>query len=882
MAAMASTSMPPSLQVTPADGDMIDAEISSDVGVSHNDFDIDIDLSGTPHEIHDDFDYMMDDTDTQQEIHQQHVQPQVANDDNMVDEIEDIGTAEEVMVDEITVPEDDALVGSPFESQKNNPDAFSDEIDFDDDEQRTQNDTSGEPNASEKLVDTNQHEATEQPTLTNETTGSDQFATDHNGGDGSHIATAAKDNTSGSQRKDVGNTPISSWRSPEKKSNEPVASPENLSSPAKSISSNIAKPSEVETVSQPDSSALANVDTTHVAGYAPNNSHDEHKAATSTQVTYDELTTEETYTGDAEDLRSSHYISTIVVDFNDEQFSLFPPLTGDPQLQQYESYYSLIDDTQVASKNINELFATLRTTLGNSVTLEEELEFQVHELGLYISEVCCCSPKSSVPILKLLQTCTDCKDFSFEMICDLFHRLNYNDGEQDAQPLFVSLIKKPRFSSRFLKLQEAADQGIGRSSIDFLQNSEEEWDTEQHEEGQYDSGQKEDEIQAGFEPSEESLPEGPTTLGDDSKEANPKAESQDPSNSDHDEESHTPEHKTEGVTYSEEQDFDFEDHTWEIQPTEEYHSVSKRYQSQLVEVFEQVPAVKATTEGYPEEGDDLFDFGEVGDGDLEASSGSHTLGNDEVEQICQSSETLISFGLGWLTWELDSGDKPTVDKAQTGSSEITQPHMANESLEDKHPDSSHLDQVDTQAADFLDTEGTHFHSAENQLDDLERDDEAANNLDTTEYHEEPEIQDQQWDDFQVDESWEIEDDGPNPVHHIQEPDHQDNLDPPHDDGNYQNTNDPGTHEEVHKEDIADDDDFLIDWSDNEEETKPSVTKTSTEPLSESTPRKRSYNDFDSDIEDPIQDHTPPKRTRLDLAQNPDSSGGTTNRSVESG
>jgi len=386
---MASSSMPPSLQVTHADGDMIDAEISLDASGSHNDIDIDIDLSGTPYEINDDIDYMMDDTDAQQDIHQQHVRPQVANDDNMVDEIEDIETPEEVMVDEITVPEDDASIISALDSQ-NNPNTFFDEIDFDDDEQHTQNDTSGEPNTSENLADTtNQHGATEQPTSTNETPDSD-----HNEGDGSHIAAAAEDNTSGSQPKDIDPTPISSWRSPEKKSNEPVASPKNLSSPAKPISSNIAKPTEVETVPQPGSSALDNVDTTHVAGYEPDNSHKEHEPGANTQATYDELTTEDTYAHDAEDLRSAHYISTIVVDFNDEQFSLFPPLTGDPQLQQFESYYSLVDDTQLASKNLNELFAALRTALGNSVAVDEELEFQVHDLGLYISEVCCCSQKA--------------------------------------------------------------------------------------------------------------------------------------------------------------------------------------------------------------------------------------------------------------------------------------------------------------------------------------------------------------------------------------------------------------------------------------------------------------------------------------------------------
>ncbi len=841
---MASSSIPPSLQVTPADGYMIDAEISSDAGGFHNDIDIDIDLSGTPNEINDDIDYMMDDTDAQQDIHQHRVQPLTANDDNMVEEIEDIVTTEEVMVDEITVPEDDVSVVSTLNSHA---DAFFDEIDFDDDEQHTQHDTSDEPKATENLADTtNQHEATEQPTSTDETPRSDQFTPGRYRGDGSLATTAAEDNTvGGSQQKDGNITPISSRRSPERKSDEPVAGPENLSSPAKL--------GEVETVPQPGSSALDNVDSTHVADHAPDSSY-EHEPGTNTQVAYDEHTVEDTYAGDAEDLRSAHYISTIVVDFNDEQFSLFPPLTGDPQLQQYESYYSLIDDTQLASKNINELFATLRITLGSSVAADEELEFQVHDLGLYISEVCCCSRKAQVQGLKALQTCTECFNFTFEMICDLFHRLNYNDGEQDAQPLFVSLIKKPRFSSRFLKLQEAADQGLGRSLIDFLQNSEEEWNTEQHEERQYDGGEKEEEeAQAVFEAPEESVPEDTAAVGDDSKNVNRTTEPQDPSNLDDDGESHAPEHETQGVTYPEEQDFNFEDHEWEDQSTQAYHSASKRHHhTQLgspVEVFEQVPAVETTTEGYPDEGDDLFDFGEVGDGDLEASSGSHTLGNDEADRSCQSSETLISDGFEWLTWESDSDDKPTVDKAHTEPSEI----------EDKPLDPNHLNPVDAQSANFPDDEVRH--------------DEVANNLDTAEFNDESEIQDQQWDDFQADESWEIEDGGSNldnhPAH--QEPDHEDHLGSPHDDGN----------EEVHKESVADDDDFLIDWSDDEEETKPPVTQTSAEPLSESTPRKRSYHDFDSDIEDPIQDHTPPKRTRLDIEQKSDSSKSTTHRTVES-
>jgi hypothetical protein len=874
---MASSSIPPSLQVIPADGDMIDAEISSITGGSHNDIDIDIDLSGTPYEINDDIDYMMDDTDAQQDLHQQHVQPQMANDDNMVDEIEDIGTTEEVMVDEITAPVDDASVGS-LDSQ-NNPDAFFDEIDFDDDEQHTQNDTSGEPSTTENLADTtNQHEATEQPTSTDETPTSD-----HYGGDGPLAATTTEKNTGDNQRKDVDPTPISSSsrRSPERKSDQPVASPKNLTSSAKPVSSNTSKPDEVETVPQPDSNALSSVDPTHVAGYAPDSSN-EHELDTSTQVTFDEHTAEDTYEGDAEDLRSAHYISTVVVDFNDEQFSLFPPLTGDPQLQQYESYYSLIDDTQLASKNINELFATLRITLGNSVTVDEELEFQVHDLGLYISEVCYCSRTAQMQELKVLQTCTECFNFSFEMICDLFHRLNYNDGELDAQPLFVSLIKKPRFSSRFLKLQEAADQGFGRSNIDFLQNSEEEWDTEQHEEGQYD--EKESEVQATFEAPGESVPEDPIAVGEDSKDVNQTAEPQDPSDLDHDGESHAPEHETQGVTYSEEQDFNFEDHAWDGKPTQAYHSVSKRYhQAQLgspVEVFEQAPAVETTTEDYLEEGDDLFDFGEVGHGDLEASSGSHTLGNDEADRSCQWSEILISDGFEWLTWESDSDDKSTVDKSQTGPSEVAHPYLADESFENKRRDSNRLNHVDTQSANFPDTEGTHFDSTANRHDDLGRDDEVTNNLDATEFNDESEVHDQQWDDFQADESWEIEDSGSNLDGHsgaanIQESDHQDDLGLPHDDDNYQTTNDPGRPEEVHKESVADDDDFLIDWSDNEEETKPSVTQKSAEPLSESTPRKRSYHDFDSDIEDPIQDHTPPKRTRLDIEQKPDSSKSTT-------
>ena len=888
---MANSSMPPSLQVISADGDMIDAEISSDAGHSHNDIDIDIDLSGTPHGINDDIDYMMDDTDAQQEIHPQHVQPQIANDDNMIDEIEDIETPEEVMIDEITVPEDDAAIGSTLDSQ-NNPDAFFDEIDFDDNEPYKQHDISGEPSTAENLVETtSRHGATEQPALTDEAADSHQFTSGHHGRDESLTAAAAEENTGGSQQKDVKLPPLSSGHSPEKKSDEPVASPENLSSPAKAVSSNVAKPSEDETAPQPNPSALDNVGQTHVAGHASDGSHDKHGPSANAPVTYDDQTVENTYTDDAEDLRTAHYIPTIVVDFNDEQFSLFPPLTGDTQLQQYESFYSLIDDTQLASKNINELFAVLRINLGNSVAVDEELEFQVHDLGLNISEVCCYARKAHTQGLKPSQTCTECFNFSFEMICDLFHRLNYNDGESNAQPLFVTLIKKPRFSSRFLKLQDAADQGLGRSSIDFLQTSEEEWDTEQHEDVPYDEGQKEDEAQAVFEGSGESVFEDPTAPGDDSHDLNQGAESHDLSNLGHDGESQALENETQDVAYTQEQDFNFEDPAWENQATEGYDSVSERYDhAQLgspVEAFEQAAPDETTAEGYAEEGDDLFDFGDVGEGDVEASSGSHTLGDDEADRSCQWSEILISDdGLGWLTWELDSDDKPAVDEAQTEPSEAAQLYTADENPEDEHLDSNDHHQEDTQSADFPDTEGSHFDSAENHTDDPRRD-KAANNLDAEEFNDDSGVQDQQWHDFQADEFWEGEDGGDNPDGHpgaanVQEPDPRDDLGSPHDDGNYQATNDSGQHGEVRREGVTDDDDFLIDWSDNEEETKPSVAKPSTEPLPRSALRKRSYDGVDSDVEDPAQDQIPPKRTRVDTALQPDSFNSPARRTIESG
>ncbi len=77
------------------------------------------------------------------------------------------------------------------------------------------------------------------------------------------------------------------------------------------------------------------------------------------------------------------YIHPVVVVYQDNEMSLFPPIDQD---QEHSQTYFLQDESH-AAKSINCLLGACRSVLGESINEQDELEIQIEELGLHLSEV---------------------------------------------------------------------------------------------------------------------------------------------------------------------------------------------------------------------------------------------------------------------------------------------------------------------------------------------------------------------------------------------------------------------------------------------------------------------------------------------------------------
>ena len=77
------------------------------------------------------------------------------------------------------------------------------------------------------------------------------------------------------------------------------------------------------------------------------------------------------------------YIHPVVVVYQDNEMSLFPPVDRD---QEHSQTYFLHDETYAAG-SINNLLGACRSVLGESISEQDELEIHITELGLHVSEV---------------------------------------------------------------------------------------------------------------------------------------------------------------------------------------------------------------------------------------------------------------------------------------------------------------------------------------------------------------------------------------------------------------------------------------------------------------------------------------------------------------
>lgn len=81
--------------------------------------------------------------------------------------------------------------------------------------------------------------------------------------------------------------------------------------------------------------------------------------------------------------QNSAYVHPVVVLYQDNEMSLFPPVNQD---QEHSQTYFLQDETYAAG-SINNLLGACRSVLGESISEQDELDIQIGELGLHISEV---------------------------------------------------------------------------------------------------------------------------------------------------------------------------------------------------------------------------------------------------------------------------------------------------------------------------------------------------------------------------------------------------------------------------------------------------------------------------------------------------------------
>lgn len=86
---------------------------------------------------------------------------------------------------------------------------------------------------------------------------------------------------------------------------------------------------------------------------------------------------------------ASNHVHPVVVVYQDNEISLFPPVTQ-KQSEDDETGHSLtffLDDEQLARDSFQNLFEALRSALGESMIEQDELTIEIEDLGLHISEV---------------------------------------------------------------------------------------------------------------------------------------------------------------------------------------------------------------------------------------------------------------------------------------------------------------------------------------------------------------------------------------------------------------------------------------------------------------------------------------------------------------
>lgn len=130
---------------------------------------------------------------------------------------------------------------------------------------------------------------------------------------------------------------------------------------------------------------------------------------------------------------------SIVVHYKGEEFPFFSSTS-----EGFFSHLSVLDD------NVRVLLAGLRAELSSEILEDDDLVFQVDELGLEFAE------SSSPDILT---------DFTLGQILEVFDILVNNQDYDDSRALYTSVFTRPNPARRFELLMEKASVGTGLDKV---------------------------------------------------------------------------------------------------------------------------------------------------------------------------------------------------------------------------------------------------------------------------------------------------------------------------------------------------------------------------------------------------------------------------------
>ncbi|KAL8953095.1 MAG: hypothetical protein Q9222_001033 [Ikaeria aurantiellina] len=149
--------------------------------------------------------------------------------------------------------------------------------------------------------------------------------------------------------------------------------------------------------------------------------------------------------GPTDDLSSENlYVHPIVVAYQGSEMFLFPPAEED---QDHSQTY-LLSDEALAAEVIHTIFKECRDVLEDSIGDEDELVFNVDDLGLRV-----CESAVEASSTRLIQ------------ILDVYLQLHYHDGNDTPPPMKMTLSTNARFSHGLDYLINLAAEGKGFSNL---------------------------------------------------------------------------------------------------------------------------------------------------------------------------------------------------------------------------------------------------------------------------------------------------------------------------------------------------------------------------------------------------------------------------------